>query len=794
MSSMPKKKARKGIDIFLRLRPSKRPSSYWNIADDEEHVSFDVPAVESAGGTANNTRAAHTFRFNGILNMKAQQDEVFAIVAKPPILSVLDGFNSTIFAYGQTGSGKTFTITGGPERYVDRGIIPRALSMIFDQVKDRSDSQFQVHISYLEIYNNQGYDLLDPSHETKRLEDLPRVTMREDEDGNVHLRGLSTHLASTEEDALNLLFLGDTNRAIAETPMNMASSRSHCVFTIFVESRESGSDTIRRSKLHLVDLAGSERVHKTNSSGSILREAQHINQSLHYLEMVILALHEKKTKGRTHIPYRNSMMTSVLRDSLGGNCKTVMVATINAEAVHTDESISTCRFAQRVALIQNEAKLNEEVDPVLVVKRLKSEIKQLREEVVYLREQLGQDGDGGKNANEDKLEEHELRRLRELVQTYVDQYRSEPHVPLSLGGNPSFVRIHAAYKLLREIALRTGDGGSSGEKLQHVAGADPAEVERLQELLAHRDNEISILVNMVKRGKCVPPTNFDDASAIRVSSSAEASTSRQRVSLDEKPNTRSEHLQHPNSARGTRSSSLSAEGIPSQTISAEILKDKRRSFDIFRKSYAHNQAIEENKALLRTRYSSAKKMGKLVNDARTSINSLKARIEQVRMEHAKVEGSGSKSAGDGGRVEEDLQQQMQSYKSSYKENFSRLRELKAEVERIQSRLQKQRVRMQKEFETWYGTMLRNSAKQSQPVPELQQQSNEQAAPPLRATEAWHGRPSESASRSTNHGDGGGSVAASAQFLTGDESVDQDILAFFKAKEELMRRSKSGRVA
>ena len=132
------------------------------------------------------------------------------------------------------------------------------------------------------------------------------------------------------------------------------------MFTIFVESRESGSDTIRRSKLHLVDLAGSERVHKTNSSGSILREAQHINQSLHYLEMVILALHEKKTKGRTHIPYRNSMMTSVLRDSLGGNCKTVMVATINAEGVHTDESISTCRFAQRVALVKNDARINEE--------------------------------------------------------------------------------------------------------------------------------------------------------------------------------------------------------------------------------------------------------------------------------------------------------------------------------------------------------------------------------------------------------------------------------------------------
>jgi len=288
-----KKKGGKGIDIFLRVRPSKKASNYWKLDDDNQRVNFDVP---SDGGTMQQRTNAFNFKFNHVLNMDAQQDEVFAMVASAPVTSVMNGFNSTIFAYGQTGSGKTFTITGGPERYVDRGIIPRALTMMFEQMKERSGAQFQIHISYLEIYNNTGYDLLDPSHETKRLEDLPRVTMREDEEGSVHLRGLSTHLANTEEEALNLLFLGDTNRAIAETPMNMASSRSHCIFTVFVESREAGSDVIRRSKLHLVDLAGSERVHKTNSSGQVLREAQHINQSLHYLEVVILALHEKKKK------------------------------------------------------------------------------------------------------------------------------------------------------------------------------------------------------------------------------------------------------------------------------------------------------------------------------------------------------------------------------------------------------------------------------------------------------------------------------------------------------------------
>ena len=140
--------------------------------------------------------------------------------------------------------------------------------------------------------------------------------MLEDEDGNYHLKNLSMHPASSEEDALNCLFLGDTNRAISETDMNQASSRSHCIFTISIEGRSTGSDTVTRSKLHLVDLAGSERVHKTSTSGQTLREAKYINSSLFYLEMVIVALHEKSKSGRTHIPYRNSMMTSVLRDSL----------------------------------------------------------------------------------------------------------------------------------------------------------------------------------------------------------------------------------------------------------------------------------------------------------------------------------------------------------------------------------------------------------------------------------------------------------------------------------------------
>ena len=157
---------------------------------------------------------------------------------------------------------------------------------------------------------------------------------------------------------------------ISETPSNMASSRSHCIFTLAVDMRKPNSDVVRRSKLHLVDLAGSERVKKTGIEGTVLREARYINLSLHFLEQVIISLQER----HKFVPYRNSMMTSVLRDSLGGNCKTVMVATVSPEELALDESVSTCRFAQRVALISNRLELNEEIDPKLLISRLKAQV------------------------------------------------------------------------------------------------------------------------------------------------------------------------------------------------------------------------------------------------------------------------------------------------------------------------------------------------------------------------------------------------------------------------------------
>ena len=289
------------IEVFARVRPVKRPSANFDIDYASHALAITIPR-EHTNNHVNNQRENYNFSFSRILDSSMQQDGVFESVAQPVVDSVLEGYNGTVFAYGQTGSGKTFTITGGAEKYADRGMIPRSISYIFQTLKQRTDCHFEVRISYLEIYNENGYDLLDPSHETKGLEDLPKVTLMEDDDGKIHLKNLSGQLAQSEEEALNYLFVGDTNRMISETPMNLASSRSHCIFTISIAARKPDSDVVRKSKLHMVDLAGSERVKKTGIEGTILREAKYINLSLHFLEQVIIAVRWVGLEPTRHSP------------------------------------------------------------------------------------------------------------------------------------------------------------------------------------------------------------------------------------------------------------------------------------------------------------------------------------------------------------------------------------------------------------------------------------------------------------------------------------------------------------
>ncbi|KAF6719439.1 Kinesin-like protein KIF6, partial [Oryzias melastigma] len=575
-------------------------------------------------GFVNNKRESYRFRFKKVFDQQAKQEDIFKNIAKPVADSVLAGFNGTIFAYGQTGSGKTFTITGGAEHYTDRGIIPRTLSYLFERFSQDSSTVYTTHISYLEIYNEVGYDLLDPRHEASRLEDLPKVLIMEDTDQNIHLRNLSLQQAANEEEALNLLFLGDTNRMISETPLNQASTRSHCIFTVHLCRREPGSATLQRSKLHLVDLAGSDRVSKTRLNGLLLTEAKYINLSLHFLEQVILALSERS---RSHIPYRNSMLTSVLRDSLGGNCMTTMIATLAVDKRNLDESISTCRFAQRVALIKNEAILNEELDPVLLIAHLKEEILTLKKELAMM---MGEQ-------KSKQLSTDEILKLEELIKAFLND--PDPDVTLSLG--PDMRKVQHSFLYFKKLLEKQSEENqcsdqSSAATRKNLAHISAVDMNSLKGMLRQRDNEISILVKMLKKEK----QRADDAVA-QLSKIAIY----QNLSSQSLPNCSTvpgfgEGITDPlslNHGAQATSSSLTREEYPHAVFAfpgSQLSAGKLEAFEIFIKDHEEQKIIEENKKLIKKRSAEAETLSEHLNQVRNRIAELKKQLQMKRRQRA----------------------------------------------------------------------------------------------------------------------------------------------------------------
>ncbi|KAJ1555029.1 Kinesin-like protein kif9, partial [Cladochytrium tenue] len=365
----------KHVKVVVRTRPTS------NFA--HEFISFDPNQKGSDGGYINNQQENWDFRFDNLLH-NASQEKVYDECGAHVVKSLLEGYHGTILAYGQTGAGKTFTMTGATENYKHRGLIPRAISHLFREIGERPHLACTIRVSYLEIYNEQIIDLLgDPSSDTARsFADSSNggLIVVEDKAGAPHVKGLNVQIANSEEEALNLLFEGETNRSIAEHQMNKSSTRSHCIFTMYLESRSrvESSEKVISSKLNLVDLAGSERLAKTQTQGVSMKEAMYINKSLTFLEQVIIALADKR---RDHIPYRQSKLTHVLRDSLGGNCNTLMIANVWGERAHIEETISTLRFATRMMCVSNTPVVNVQFDPIALIKKYERDITDLKQEL-----------------------------------------------------------------------------------------------------------------------------------------------------------------------------------------------------------------------------------------------------------------------------------------------------------------------------------------------------------------------------------------------------------------------------
>ncbi|XP_025022228.1 kinesin-like protein KIF17 [Python bivittatus] len=310
------------------------------------------------------------FTFDGAYYMNHDTEEIYNEIAYPLIEGVTEGYNGTIFAYGQTGSGKSFTMQGILDPPSQKGIIPRAFEHLFESVQCAENTKFLVRASYLEIYNEDIRDLLGPNTKQK-------LELKEHPEKGVYVKGLSQHTVHSIMQCERLMETGWKNRAVGYTLMNKDSSRSHSIFTINMEIYvvdERGQDHLRAAKLNLVDLAGSERQSKTGAVGERLKEATKINLSLSALGNVISALADGRCR---HVPYRDSKLTRVLQDSLGGNTKTLMVACLSPADNNYDETLSSLRYAHRAKRICNKPHINEDPKDALL-REYQEEIKNLR--------------------------------------------------------------------------------------------------------------------------------------------------------------------------------------------------------------------------------------------------------------------------------------------------------------------------------------------------------------------------------------------------------------------------------
>ncbi|NXI41721.1 KIF27 protein, partial [Galbula dea] len=326
------------------------------------------------------------FTFDFVFGKNSTQEEVYTVCIKPLLVSLTDGYNATVFAYGQTGSGKTYTIGGGHIASIAedaKGIIPRAIQELFNHISEKRNIDFSVKVSYIEVYKEELRDLLELENSAKELH------IREDEKGNTVIVGAKEFQVECADEVISLLESGNAARHTGTTQMNEHSSRSHAIFTISICQKHFSSSTdpaqdspwksvqMITSKFHFVDLAGSERVTKTGNTGERFKESIQINSGLLALGNVISALGDPKRKS-VHIPYRDAKITRILKDSLGGNAKTVMITCISPSSSDFDESLNSLKYANRAKNIRNKPVVNYNPNQDRI-DEMELEIKLLRE-------------------------------------------------------------------------------------------------------------------------------------------------------------------------------------------------------------------------------------------------------------------------------------------------------------------------------------------------------------------------------------------------------------------------------
>ncbi|KAJ2489955.1 Kinesin-like protein kif15 [Coemansia sp. RSA 2050] len=370
------------IQVFMRIRPLSE-DEYKRDRTTESAVRMLTDSTVSIP-----SQRTENFTFDFVGTEDCTQEEVFEAVGKRAVEQCMQGYNGTIFAYGQTGSGKTFTMQGARDEFTGpddelRGLIPRCFEHLFARIAEEEARyngrvKYLCKASYIEIYNETIYDLLDPLIRT--------CALREDIKKGIFIDNVTEETVQDPNEAYSVFVRGTTSRHVSATSMNRESSRSHSVLMLIIQSltqMDTGLTEIRESKFNLVDLAGSERQKLANTSGMRLKEAANINKSLSTLGNVINSLVDISNGRHRHVNYRDSKLTFLLRDSLGGNSVTFIIANVSPAMCNDAETASTLRFAQRAKMIRNKAVVNQDMQGN--VPQLQAEIQRLKLQIAQMR-------------------------------------------------------------------------------------------------------------------------------------------------------------------------------------------------------------------------------------------------------------------------------------------------------------------------------------------------------------------------------------------------------------------------
>ncbi|XP_072512902.1 centromere-associated protein E [Salminus brasiliensis] len=466
------------VKVCVRVRPlikREEAASSESAEPVKLYWKADRQAIHQIDDDGNLTKA---FAFDRVFSAEESTNQLYQDIAKPLVVSTVEGYNGTIFTYGQTSSGKTFTMMGSDHI---PGVIPLAMTDVFQTIKNCPKKEFLLRVSYMEIYNETVTDLLCESWKRKPLE------IREGNYKNVYVADLTEELVTSPEQALAWIRKGEKNRHYGKTKMNQRSSRSHTIFRMILESRErsdpaSGENAdgaIIVSHLNLVDLAGSERASQTGAEGARFKEGCNINRSLFILGQVIKKLTDESQKG--FINYRDSKLTRILQNSLGGNAKTVIICTITPVTV--DETLSTLQFASAAKRMKNDPHVTEVSDDGALLRRYRNEIVDLKRRLqevssvtqttVTEKETLCQ-----LLQEKDQLQREQADRIRNLTKLLVTasnvvQVQKVPKRRMTWGG-----------KLLRSAQLVAEDDGSAD-----ISYAEPFFKKRRADLTINEEAE-----------------------------------------------------------------------------------------------------------------------------------------------------------------------------------------------------------------------------------------------------------------------------------------------------------------